>query len=130
MAVKIAIIMSIISIAMLVTYGLDVMSASPESGSQRVGFLHMDASVRGPVFGIIPAAMLIISYFITRKEPARSVGALIIAGGAIMIAGTGIILAIQGSGMSEGGKREFEAVVALGAFIAFLGGIKIKKSSR
>ncbi len=128
MAIKVAIVMSAISIAMLVTYGLDVMSAGSESGNQKIGFLHMDASIRGPIFGIIPSAMLIISYFITRKEPSKLVGALMIGGGALIMAGTGIILATQGSAMDERGTREFGAVVAIGIFIAILGGIKIKKS--
>ncbi len=128
MAIKVAIAMSVISIAMLIIYGLDVMSAGSESGNEKIGFLHMSASVRGPIFGIIPSAMLIISYFITRKEPSKLVGALMIGGGALIMAGTGIILATQGSGMDERGTREFGAVVAIGIIIVILGGIKIKKS--
>ncbi len=128
MAIKVAIVISVISIAMLIIYGLDVMSAGSESGSEKIGFLHMSASVRGPIFGIIPSAMLIIAYFITRKEPSKLLGALIIGGGALIIAGTGIILATQGSTMDERGTREFGAVVAIGIFIEILGAIKIKKS--
>src|SRR2546426_1371608 len=93
MALKAAIIMSIISIAMLVTYGGDVISA----GNDKTGFLHMDPSIRGSIFGIIPSAMLIISYFITRKEHNKKIGGLIMAGGILIIAGIGIIFAIQGS---------------------------------
>ena len=124
MVLKAAIVMSVISIVMLIVYGIDVMSA----GSEKTGFLHMDASIRGPIFGIIPSVILIISYFITRKEPSKIVGALIIGGGVLIMAGTGIILATQGNGMSERGTREFAAVVAIGVFIAILGGMKIKKS--
>lgn len=124
MMLKAAFVMSIISIVMLVLYGLDVVYA----GNEKTGFLQMDPSIRGSIFGIIPSAMLIISYFITRKEPSDKLGALIIGGGALIIVGTGIILAMQGSGMTERGMREFGAVLAIGVFIAILGGIKIKKS--
>ena len=124
MALKVAFIMSIISIAMLIIYGLDVVYA----GNEKTGFLHMDPSIRGSIFGIIPSAMLIISYFITRKESSTKLGALIIGGGALIIVGTGVILAMQGSGMGERGMREFGAVLSIGIFIAILGGIKIKKS--
>lgn len=126
MALKVAMIIAIISIAMLVTYGADVMSA----GNEKMGFLHMDPSIRGSVFGIIPSAMLIISYFITRKEPDKKIGGLIIAGGLLILAGIGIIFATQGSAMTERAMREFGAVLGIGIFITILGGIKIKKSLR
>lgn len=126
MALKAAIIMSVISIAMLVIYGGDVISA----GNEKTGFLHMDPSMRGSIFGIIPSAMLIISYFITRKEHNKKIGGLIMAGGILIITGIGIIFAIQGSTMTERGIREFGAVLGIGIFIAILGGIKIKKSLR
>ena len=124
MALKTAIVMSAISIIMLAIYGADVAS----SGNNKTGFLQMDASVRGSIFGIIPSAMLIISYFTTRKEPSSKLGGLIISGGALIIVGTGVILAMQGSAMNERGMREFGAVLAIGIVIAILGGLKIKKS--
>jgi drug/metabolite transporter (DMT)-like permease len=126
MALKLSIIMSIISIIMLVIYGADVVSA----GNEKTGFLHMDASVRGSIFGIIPSAMLITSYFITRKEPSKKVGGLIITGGALIIVGIVIILSVQENSITERGIREFGAVLAIGVFITILGGIKIKKSLR
>jgi len=124
MALKAGIIMSIISIAMLALYGADVMSA----GNEKSGFLQLDPSIRGSIFGGIPAAMLIISFFITRKEPSKKLGILIIIGGGLIIAGTGVILLIQGSTMAERGMREFGAVLVIGIIIAILGSIKIKKS--
>lgn len=124
MALKAAIIMSVISIIMLVIYGADVMSA----GSEKTGFLHMDPSIRGSILGGAPAAMLIISFFITRKEPSKKLGILLAIGGGLIIAGTGIILTMQGTVMTERGMREFGAVLVIGIIIAILGGIKIKKS--
>ncbi len=109
MALKAAIIMSIVSIVMLVIYGADVMS----TGNAQSGFLQMDPSIRGSIFGGIPAAMLIISFFITRKEPSKKLGILEIIGGGLIIAGTGVILALQGSTLAERAMREFGAVLAI-----------------
>ncbi len=110
---------------MLCIYGLDVIAAN----GGKNGFLPMDVSVRGSIFGIIPSALLIISFFITRKEPSKKLGILIIIGGALIIAGTGIILALQGSQLQDSrGMREFGAVLGIGIIIAILGILKIRKS--
>lgn len=132
MALKAAVIMSIISIIMLAIYGTDVIAAGPESSqSGKTGFLQIDASSRGTIFGIIPSALLIISFFITRKEPSKTLGILIIIGGAMIIVGTGVILAIQGNQSQDSrAMREFGAVLGIGVIIAFLGGLKIKRSKR
>jgi len=132
MALKAAIIISLISIAMLVTYGADVMVAGHNAGNnndnQKTGFLQMNPSVRGSIFGIIPSAMLIISFFITRKEPSQKIGILIIIGGALIIIGTSIILGMQGGELPNKAVREFGAVLSIGIIIAVLGIIKIRKS--
>lgn len=129
MALKISLVMSVVSIILLAIYGVDSIAAITENlGIQNTAFLHMDVKVRGIIFGMIPAALLIISYFITRKEASKSLGILIVIGGALMIAGVGIIFALQGSAIPSSGKGEFGAVVGIGIIIAILGGIKIKKS--
>jgi len=129
MALKISLIMSIVSIILLAIYGADSIAAITENlGVQNSAFLNMDVKVRGVIFGMIPAALLIISYFITRKEASKGLGILIIIGGALMIAGVGIIFALQGSAIPDSGKGEFGAVVGIGIIIAILGGLKIKKS--
>ena len=132
MALKAAIIMSLISIAMLVTYGADVMVAGYNAGNvnenEKTGFLQMNPSVRGSIFGIIPSVMLIMSFFITRKEPSQKIGILIIIGGALIIIGTSIILGMQGGELPNKAVREFGAVLSIGIIIAVLGIIKIRKS--
>ena len=129
MALKISLIMSIVSIILLAIYGADSIAAITENlGVQNSAFLNMDVKMRGVIFGMIPAALLIISYFITRKEASKGLGILIIIGGALMIAGVGIIFALQGSAIPNSGKGEFGAVVGIGIIIAILGGLKIKKS--
>jgi hypothetical protein len=130
MALKISLIMSIASIILLAIYGADSIAAITENlGVQNSAFLNMDVKVRGVIFGMIPAALLIISYFITRKEASKGLGILIVIGGALMIAGVGIIFALQGSAIPNSGKGEFGAVVGIGIIIVILGGLKIKKSS-
>ena len=125
MKLKIAIIISVISIVMLCLYGLDVIAAN----GGKTGFLPMGVSARGTIFGIIPSALLIISFFITRKDPSKKLGILIIIGGALIIAGTGIILVIQGSQAQDSrAVREFGAVLGIGIIIAILGIIKIRKN--
>ncbi|SRR5579885_1463644 len=132
MALKAAIIMSVISIVMLAVYGADVIAAGPQADqSGKTGFLPMDASTRGSVFGIIPSAMLIASFFITRKEPSNILGILIVIGGGMIIVGTGVILAMQGNQSQDArAVREFGAVLGIGIVIVFLGGLKIKRSRK
>ena len=129
MALKISLIMSIVSIMLLAIYGADSIAAITENlGVQNSAFLNMDVKVRGVIFGMIPAALLIISYFITRKDASKGLGILIVIGGALMITGVGIIFALQGSAIPNSGKGEFGAVVGIGIIIALLGVFKIKKS--
>lgn len=131
MALKISLIMSIVSIILLAIYGADSIAAITENlGVQNSAFLNMDVKVRGVIFGMIPAALLIISYFITRKESSKGLGILIVIGGALMIVGVGIIFALQGSTIPNSGKGEFGAVVGIGIIITILGGLKIKKSRK
>ena len=134
MALKAAIVMSAISIAMLAIYGADVMATGPQTGNsndnQKTGFLQMDPSVRGSIFGIVPSAMLIISFFITRKEPSKKLGILVIIGGALIIIGTAVILGMQGGQLPNRAVRELGAVLGIGIIIAVLGILKIKKSAK
>ena len=124
MKLKIAMIISIISIVMLCLYGMDVIAAN----GGKTGFLPMTASARGSIFGIIPSALLIISFFITRREPSKKLGILIIIGGVLIIAGTGIILALQSNQAQDSRAiREFGAVLGIGIIIAILGIMKIRK---
>ena len=129
MALKVAMIISIISIILLVIYGVDsIMAITEHIGVQNTAFLQMDVKARGLIFGMIPAILLIISYFITRKEPSKILGVLIIIGGGLMVIGVGLIFALQGSSIPAAGRGEFGAVVGIGAIILALGGLKIKKS--
>ena len=117
---------------MLAIYDLDVVVAGPEASSNGMtGFLPMDDKSRGAIFGIIPSVMLILSFFITRKEPSSKLGILIIIGGVMIVVGTGVILAMSGGQFQNvQTMRDFGPVLGIGIVIIFLGGLKIKRSRR
>ena len=131
MAVKIAIVITSISIILLVIYGAD----AALGGGTGEGFLPFDHKVRGIVLGIPSVVLPIISYFTSRKENSKVLGALIILSGLLTVIGSAAFLAMQGSaeitdGMNKNRASEFAPVIGVGAFIIALGVIKIKKSSK
>jgi hypothetical protein len=129
MVLKIGIILSVISIILLSIYGADaIMTITENLGPQDTAFLHTDAKTRGMVFGLIPAILLILSFFITRKEASKVLGILIIIGGALMVVGVGIIFALPNNNIPSAAKGEFGGVVGIGIAIMALGAIKIRKS--
>ena len=123
MALKAAIVMSAVSIALLVIYGADVAAA----GEAKTGFIPLDPSLRGTIFGGISSVMLIISFFITRQEKSKGLGVLITIGGALIIIGSAAILSIRAGQLETRALAEFGSVLGVGIFIAILGIIKIKK---
>jgi len=131
MVLKVGIIISIISIILLTIYGVDaIVTINENLGSTNTAFLHTDAKTRGMVFGLIPAILLILSFFITRKEPSKILGFLIIIGGALMMIGVGIILALPDNGIPSSAKGEFFGVIGIGVSIVALGLIKVKRSRK
>jgi drug/metabolite transporter (DMT)-like permease len=128
MVIKAGVILSVISIILLSIYGIDaIITMNENQDSKNTALLHMDTKTRGVIFGLVPAIMLVISFFITRKEPSKILGILIIIGGALMVIGVGIILALPNN-IPSAAKGEFGGVVAIGIAIVALGVIKIKKS--
>lgn len=126
MKLSIAYIITGISIALLVIYGADVIIGGGAGGD---GFLPFDGMTRGIGFGMPPIILSISAFAITRKNPSKGLG------GMIMIVG---ILIMIGGAMSIGSASESEntarmageggGLIAIGAFITALGAIKIKKS--
>ena len=123
MALKAAIVMSSVSIVLLLIYGADVGTA----GKAETGFIPLSAALRGTIFGGISSIMLIISFFVTRKEKSKGLGVLITIGGALIIIGSTVILSIRAGQMETRAFGEFVSVLGVGIFIAILGIIKIKK---
>ncbi len=128
MAIKAALIMTGVSIALLVIYALDV--AVNETVGE--GFLGDDDKARG--FGLgMPAMILpIIAFFISRKEKSSGLGIMVIISGTLIIIGGILIFVLEPSQeVQESGRSIIEMAAPLfaaGIFIVALGAIKLKKS--
>jgi len=127
---KVAIIITAISIALLLIYGADVAAG----GGTEQGFLPFDHKIRGMILGITSSVLPIIGYFISKKEPSKILGIMIIISGLLIVIGSATFLAIQSTmekenGVGRNAMAEFIPVMIVGAFITALGAIKIKKSS-
>ena len=119
--------LSVISIILLVIYGMDAIVGGGGAGD---GFLPFDAMTRGIGLGFPPIILSFIAFFISKKPPFKGIGILLIITGVLIILGG--IVAVLGSSESENTARmagEGGGLVAIGAIIVALGAIKIKKSS-
>lgn len=129
MATKAAVVMTSVSIILLVIYGAD----AAMGGGTGTGFLPFDHKVRGIGLGIPSVVLPIIAYVISRNEPSKILGILIIISGLLTVIGSVAFLAMQDTTAMDATKNrssEFAPVIAIGALIVGLGIIKIKKSSK
>ena len=126
MALTAAIIITGISIGLLVIYGGD---AAVGGGGAGEGFLPFDAMTRGIGFGTPPIILSIAAFFISRKEPSKGLGIMIIVTGLLIIIGGAVFLssAAESENMARS-AGEGGGLAAIGAIIIALGAIKIKKS--
>ncbi|MEK6944198.1 MAG: hypothetical protein AABW55_01995 [Thermoproteota archaeon] len=128
MAIKISIILTAISIGLLVIYGTDVGAAQ---GSEE-GFLPIDHKARGLGLGLPSIIFPIVAFFISRKEPSKTLGImLIISAVLIMIGGITVLVITDPSEAEKMGRNviaEAAPLLGVGAFIIALGVIKLKKS--
>lgn len=119
-------ILSGISIILLIIYGVDVMIGGGGAGE---GFLPFDAMTRGIGFGMPPIVLSFIAFFMSKKPPFKGLGMMLITTGALIIIGGAMSLGMAAE--SENAARmagEGGGLIGIGAIIAGLGGIKIKKS--
>lgn len=126
MALNAALIMTGISIALLVIYGADV---AVSMGSDH-GFLPFDHMTRGMGLGAPAMILPIIGFFISRKEPSRILGIMLIAAGALILVGGAAFLSMPPSEDAERARNvisEAGPLFAVGAFQIALGIIKIRK---
>ena len=128
MALAISIIITGISIGLLVIYAADAAVGEGESGK---GFLPLDAMTRGIGFGVPPIILPIMAFFISRKEPSKVLGTMIIIAGILIIIGGVVFFSIISSGDTENVAKSAGmggGLIAIGGVIAALGSIKIKRS--
>lgn len=118
-------VLSGISIILLIIYGVDVIVG----GGAEKGFLPFDAMTRGIGFGMPPIILSFIAFFISKKPPFKGLGIMLIVTGILIIIGGAIsISSTSVSGNSARMAGEGGGLIVVGAIIAVLGGIKIKKS--
>jgi uncharacterized membrane protein len=127
MAIKAALIMTGISIALLVIYGADV----AVGGGTGTGFLQFDHKIRGMALGGPAMILPIIGFFISRKESSKPLGIMLFVAGILIIIGGAVVISMPPSAESinTGRNATTEAVplIAVGAFIIGLGAVKIRK---
>ena len=128
MALSIALIIAGIAIGLLVIYAADVAVAM--SSDSDYGFLPLDHMQRGIGLGSPALILPIIAFFISRKEPSKGLGIMIIISGILIVIGGLVVLAMPAP--TESSDRNPIASMAMmfvpAAIQLALGGIKITKS--
>lgn len=131
MAKKVAIGLLLVSLALLIIYGADVMVASSSQSenlfSERRGFLPFDEAVRGAVIGGGAVIMSIIGFVIGRKDRSLVISTLLFINGGLIIAGM-LALIAQGALASEdssGALRTIGSTMAMGGILVGLAGWKV-----
>ena len=129
MAIKAALVLTGIAIALLIVYGADVSVSMGNDAKE--GFLPLNDMQRGIGLGGPALILPIIAFFISLKQPSKGLGIMIILAGILIIIG-GMAVVTNPSPSSESSDRDpIGSVVMLFAPALIqiaLGIIKIKKS--
>jgi hypothetical protein len=123
MAIKIALVITAISIALLAIYGAD---AAVSQGTDQ-GFLPFDHKVRGMGLGGPAMILPIIAFFISRKESSKPLGIMLFVTGIMIIVGGLVFLSMPPSDQPRNAMSEAGPLFGVGAFQIALGAIKIRK---
>ncbi len=130
MALIVALIITGIAVGLLVIYGADiVIGYSSDSGE---GFIPFDHKTRGMGLGLPAMILPIIAYFISRKDPSKVLGILIIVAGILIITGGAVVIGNADPVQAEESGRnivsETMPIIIAGLIQIGLGILKIKKS--
>jgi len=126
MSISIPHVISGISIILLVIYGADVIVGGGGAGD---GFLPLDAMTRGIAFGFPPIILSVIAFFMAKRPPYKGLGMMLVVTGILIIIGG--VMSVTTATETENSKRmmgEGGSLIVIGAIIAALGVIKIRKS--
>ena len=130
MALTASLIITGIAIALLVVYGADV--AAGYSSDTGEGFIPFDHKTRGMGLGLPALILPIIAFFISRKEPSKGLGIMIIIAGILIIVGGAVVIGNSDPAEAEETGRnvlsETIPLLVAGIIQIGLGVIKIKKS--
>lgn len=127
---KIAIILLLISLGLLIIYGIDVMVASQSetdaiTGGGGQGFLPLNEAVRGSIFGGGAVALSIIGFALGRKEPNKAIPILLFINGGLIILGLLLIMAMANFEIDQNTIRTSGSTMLLGGILIGLGIAKI-----
>jgi hypothetical protein len=130
MALTAALILTGIAIALLVIYGADI--AVGYSSDNGEGFIPFDHKTRGMGLGLPAMILPIIGYLISRKEPSKGLGIMIIIAGILIITGGAVVIGnVDPVKAEESGRNivsETMPIIIAGLIQIGLGILKIKKS--
>ncbi len=130
MALNAALIITGIAIGLLVIYGADI--AVGYSSDNGEGFIPFDHKTRGMGLGLPAMILPIIGYFISRKEPSKGLGIMIIIAGILIITGGAVVIGNADPVKAEESGRniisETMPIIIAGLIQIGLGILKIKKS--
>ncbi len=130
MALTAALIITGIAIALLVIYGADI--AVGYSSDNGEGFIPFDHKTRGMGLGLPAMILPIIGYLISRKEPSKGLGIMIIIAGILIITGGAVVIGNADPVKAEESGRnivsETMPIIIAGLIQIGLGILKIKKS--
>ncbi len=127
---KLAIILLLISLGLLILYGIDVMIAAQSetnavTGGGGQGFLPLNEAVRGSIFGGGAVALSIIGFALGRKEPNKTIPILLFINGGLIILGLLILLAMANFEIDQKTMRTIGSTMLLGGILIGLGIAKI-----
>jgi hypothetical protein len=124
--VRIGTILLIVSLALLIIYGFDVIVAMSKNGQDGTkspkGFLPFNEATRGIAFGATAVVMSIVAFVITRKTPSRSVAILLIINGGIILAGMFFIMTHVA--LTANSARTVGSTIVMGLLLVALGIVK------
>ena len=130
MAKTVALVITGISIALLVIYGVD--AAAGASNPDHQGFLDMDHMTRGLGLGGPAMVLPLIAYFISRNDSSKGLGGMILITGILIIIGGVTVIGMADLSQAEETSRnplmEIASLLVVGGIQMGLGVLKIKKS--
>ena len=122
---KIAIILLIISLGLLITYGIDVMVASQSQLGGERGFLPLNDAVRGGIFGGGAVALSVIGFAVGRNEPNKAIPILLFINGGLIILGMIIVISMPKLETEQDFMRTIGSTMIFGGILIGLGIAKI-----
>ncbi len=124
--VRIGTALLIVSLALLIIYGFDVIVAMSKNGPDGTksprGFLPFNEATRGIALGATAVVMSIVAFVITRKTPSRSIAILLIINGGIILVGMFFIMTQVA--LTVNSARTVGSTIVMGLLLVALGIVK------